>query len=146
MVFGLALIPRAALAHGEDILVIFFWEVAIVPWAVVSYLVARSQLVDGDDRARLAPFTLLSTLIAGVGGLCGIWALAEIVPDPTPLSPLMLIFSGAPAVWYLWRQRAYQWAVALLLIPLALTGTCAEFAMTVPSNPALNATRLRPAG
>lgn len=44
--------------------------------------------------------------------------------DPTVLSPLLLIIAGAPGVGYLLRARAYQWALALVLIPIVLTGSC----------------------
>ena len=125
-----ALIPRPALAHGGSILLLVFWEALVIPWAVVTYWVAGSKLTNATTRSWLGPLTLLATVIAIVGGWFGVWALGNVIGigDPTPMSPLILVISGAPGVWSLWRQRSYQWALALLLIPLALTGSCGALA------------------
>jgi uncharacterized membrane protein YfcA len=124
----LCLVPRIASAHGGSVLILFFWEAVAIPWAIFSYLVARSKLTDQNARNRLGPVTLIATLIGVLGGWCGVWSLSQVLADPSPLSPLILVVAGAPGVWYLWRQRTYDWALALLLIPLALTGTCGALA------------------
>ena len=75
---------------------------------------------------------MVTTLVAIFGGWVGMPALADVISDPTPLSPLLLAISGAPGVWYLWREEAHRWAVALLLIPVLLTGSCEVMAWSPP--------------
>jgi hypothetical protein len=109
-----------------------FYEVATIPWAVFVFIVARRRIVEQVAGNRLGPLTLLTTLVAIFGGWLGMAALADVTSDPTPLSPLLLAIAGAPGVWYLWGARAHRWAVALLLSPIILTGSCNILAWPSP--------------
>jgi hypothetical protein len=126
---GAWLFPRVALAHGEGLIVqagILLWVVAAVPWAGVVYLVARKDVDREIRRNNLGPLTSLMTVVAAVAGI----AMADRTihnPEtslPFVLSPLVLAVSALPAMWYLWRQRSYDLAIAILLVPLIATGTC----------------------
>ena len=129
---GCCLVPRAALAHGESVLVFLFWEVAVVPWALIVFLAARRRVFEQIRQNRLGPLTVVTTLVAIFGGWWGIAAVAEVTQDPTPLSPLLLAISGAPPVWYLWRQGEHRLAVTLLLIPIVLAGSCSAWTWSYP--------------
>jgi hypothetical protein len=129
------LIPRIAFAHGESLIPALFWDAATIPWAVIAFLVAGRKVADPTARNRLGPLTLLATLLALFGGWFVVTALGQIVADPAPLAPVVLLLSGAPAVWYLWRERERGWAMALLLIPLALAGSCEAMMMPRPTTP-----------
>jgi len=130
--FALCLIPRMAFGHGESLLIWMFYEVAAMPWAVVVWLVARRRVLQQTARNRVGPLIVVTTLVAILGGWFAIPALADVISDPSPLSPLLLAISGAPGVWYLWRGGANRWAVGLLLIPIVLTGSCNLMAWSSP--------------
>ena len=129
---ALCLVPRMAWGHGETLLIGMFYEVAAIPWAVVVFLVARRRVFEQTARNRVGPLTVVTTLVAIFGGWFGMTALAEVISDPAPLSPMLLAISGAPGVWYLWREGAHRRAVALLLIPVLLTGSCEVMAWSSP--------------
>jgi len=42
--------PRAAFAHGETLLGFFFWELMVVPWAVMVFVMARRRVFDRVAR------------------------------------------------------------------------------------------------
>jgi len=124
--------PRAAFAHGESLLGFFFWELMVVPWAVMVFVMARRRVFDRVARNRLGPSTAATTLLAMFGGWWGLAALADVIMDPAPLTPLLLAIAGVPAVWYLWRQGERRIAVTLLLIPVVLAGSCTAMTWAYP--------------
>lgn len=129
---GICLFPRAAFAHGETLLAFFFWELAVVPWAVIVFAIARRRVFEQISQNRLGPSTVATTFMAMFGGWFGMSALADEPVDPTPLSPLLLAIAGAPAIWYLWRQGERRVAVTMLLIPVVLAGSCGAMAWSYP--------------
>jgi hypothetical protein len=125
LVTSMVLIPRVASAHGEQLLVVMFYEAVAIPWAIIVFLVARRQGLSGASAKWIGLLTLLTTAGTFFGAWLALFAATKgVMEDPTVLSPLLLIIAAAPGVGYLLKARSYRWVLALVLIPILLTGSC----------------------
>lgn len=141
---GITLLPRYALADGEALVVAGFWDVLLLPWAILVCVLTRRHIVDPVAKRRVVPLTILATAAAFLGLWPALVALSQAlnkpmsrfeVFDPSTLSPLVLLVGAAPALWYLWKARQYQWVFALALIPMLLAGSCVGMEVAILSKP-----------
>jgi hypothetical protein len=102
-----------------------FYGLVAIPWGIILFLIARRRVVDPTSRDRLGPLTLLSIVAAVFGMFPGMYVVTDVIAGKSKVwSPLALAVSGAPSLWYLWRERKYRLVLALLMVPTALTGSC----------------------
>lgn len=113
-----------------------------IPWAITVFLVVRRRILDAGSRDSLGPLTLLAT-VAAVFGLLLLYLFTPIMGQAYGLSPLALVVVCAPSLWWLWKLHMYRWMVALVLIPVVLSGSCIACYHEAASHPPLQRTVLR---
>lgn len=122
---ALLLFPRRAFAHGEGILIAFFWWAAVIPWGVFVYGLCRSKISSRDiERSSLAPLILIAGFIAVAAMWFAFGPISDWGFDPSGLSPMALSITAAPAAWYLWRSGELGWALGIVSMPMVFAASC----------------------
>jgi hypothetical protein len=114
---------RARIAR---VAILWLCQGAAIPWATGVYFFTRRRLTNDLARNRLGPLTAVTTFFAIFSArvLIGVLAAEELMDEPICLSPLILLVSAAPAIWYLAQQRERRAVVGLILLPVLLTAAC----------------------
>jgi len=131
ILLALLFAPGIARADHERIIILLFYEAAIIPWSIATYVLARLKVTSSAaaDRSRPPGWRLvLSTIVAAaVAVLAGALTLSPPEGrglDRIALSPLLLVIAGEPAAWWLLRARLTGYGLAVILIPIVLAGSC----------------------